>query len=210
MKNWPVLFVAELEKENYKPFHLLQMEFSPILRYTTADVPLAYQGNEFSPRAFEIPELKYSIDSGVDKITIEIDMADRDATLLEEFIGGTPGDIPVHLYLQVLNEYMQAISTAILFSGRIDSFEKGTSLLSVAVASFHSLWNKRTMEISTPTCRRNFKQPDCGYAGAATWCDRSWSRCTNLNNTDRFNGFRFIPSLSEADLWWGREFGGEE
>jgi hypothetical protein len=209
MKNWPDAFISELESEEYRSFHLLQMEFSPILRYTNCDIDLAYQGNLFTSRGFEVPELEYSISSNIDKVTIEIDMADRDETLLEEFVGGTPGDTPVHLYLQVLNDYMQVISTAVLFSGKIDSFEKDTDNLRVVIASFHSLWNKNTMEVSTPTCRRNFKQPDCGYAGDATWCDRSWARCTALNNTSRFNGFRFIPSLSDRDLFWGRIFGQE-
>lgn len=209
MKNWPVAFTAQLESETYRPFHLLQMNFSPPLRYTTCDIPLAYQGNEFSPRTFAVPELESSVSSGIDKVTLEIDMADRDATLLEEFVGGTPGDISVHLYLQVLNDNMQAVSTAILFSGKIDSFEYKRPILGVAVSSFHSLWNKRTMEMSTPSCRRNFRKSDCGYAGAADWCDRSWLRCEALGNTSRFNGFRFLPSLSDRDLWWGRKFGEE-
>jgi len=209
VRNWPVLFVSQLENETYRPFHLIEMVFSPPLRYTNCDVPLAYQGNEYAPRRFTIPELQYSMESGIDKIGMEIDVADRDPSLLVEFVGGAPGDTTVHVYLQVLNDYMQAISTATLFSGKIDSFSHNTQVLTVEVSSFHSLWNKRTMEISTPTCRRNFKQIDCGYAGAATWCDRSWNRCLNLNNTARFNGFRFIPSLSDRDLWWGKEFGEE-
>jgi hypothetical protein len=175
------------------------------LRYTNCDVPLVYDGNLYASRPFIIPELSHSIGSNVDKVTIEIDIADRDASLLEEFVGGTPGDTTVHVYLQVLDDDMQAVATATMFQGKIDSYDKTTSVLSVSVASFHSLWNKKAMEISTPTCRRNFGRPDCGYVGAETWCDRSRARCVVLANTDRFNGFRFLPDLVDKDIWWGQE-----
>lgn len=206
MRNWNVNLLTEIASESYIPFHLLSLEFSPPLRYTTCDVPLAFQGNLYTPRSFEVGELQYSIDSGVDSVTVSIDVADRDPSLLVEFVGGTPGDTTAHLYLQVLDANYKEIATAVLFSGKIDSYEHSTDVLTTTIASFHSLWNKMTMERSTPHCRRNFRQVDCGYAGAETACDRSYIRCGQLANTTRFNGFRFLPSLEDKDLWWGREF----
>jgi hypothetical protein len=206
MRNWPADIITQLQAEGYRPHHLVAFDFSTTLRYTNCDIPLSFSGDLYNPRAFNIPEISYSIDSSVDKIGLEIDMADRDATLLEEFIGGTPGDIAAHVYLQVLDADMQEISTTVLFQGKIDSYDYKSPVLRVSIASFHSLWNKRTMEKSTPTCRRNFKQSDCGYGGAESWCDRSWKRCTALNNTARFNGFRFLPELEDAVIWWGQEF----
>ena len=205
MRNWPANFIAQLEAEGYRPHHLIAFNFSTPLRYTNCDIPLIYGGNLFSPRPFDVSDISYSIGSSVDKLSFEIDMADRDASLLEEFVGGTPRDTTTHLYLQVLDGDMQEISTVVLFQGMIDSCNYTPPNLSISVASFHSLWNKRSMEISSPTCRRNFKRPDCGYGGAETWCDRSWNRCTDLANTDRFNGFRFLPDLEEKEIWWGQE-----
>ena len=205
MRNWPASLLTQLQSEEYRPFHLVAFNFSTPLRYTNCDVELVYGGNLYNPRPFDIPEISHSMDSNVDKITIEIDMADRDASLLEEFVGGTPGDTYTHVYLQVLDDDMQAISTGTVFQGRIDSYNYVPPILTAVIASFHSLWNKRSMEISTPTCRRNFGQADCGYSGVETWCDRSWSRCESLGNTDRFNGFRFLPGLEDSELWWGQE-----
>jgi hypothetical protein len=205
MRNWPANIVTQLEAEGYRPHHLVAFNFSTPLRYTNCDIPLIHGGSLYDPRPFNVPELSYSIGSNVDKVSIEIDMADRDASLLEEFVGGTPGDVAAHLYIQVLDADMQAVATVAIFQGKIDSYEYNAPVLSVTVASFHSLWNKRSMEISTPTCRRNFKRPDCGYNGAETWCDRSHDRCTELANTDRFNGFRFLPDLEDKEIWWGQE-----
>ncbi len=206
MRSWPADVITQLEAEGYRPHHLVAFDFSTPLRYTNCDIPLSYGGDLYNPRPFIVPEISYSIESSVDKIVLEIDMADRDATLLEEFVGGTPGDTTTYLYLQVLDTDMQEISTTTLFQGKIDSYDYSSSILRISVASFHSLWNKKSMEKSTPTCRRNFKQADCGYAGAETWCDRSWGRCTVLANTDRFNGFRFLPDLEDKVIWWGRAF----
>lgn len=205
MRNWPAGLLAQLQSEGYRPHYLIAFNFSTPLRYTNCDVPLVYDGNLYNPRPFDIPEISHSIGSNVDKVTIEIDMADRDASLLEEFVGGTPGDIYTHIYLQVLDDDMQEISTGTVFQGKIDSYNYDPPELMVPVTSFHSLWNKRSMEISTPTCRRNFKRSDCGYGGVENWCDRSWARCVVLDNTDRFNGFRFLPNLEDSELWWGQE-----
>ncbi len=39
-------------------------------------------------------------------------------------------------------------------------------------------------------CRyRQFKSARCGYAGAQTTCDRTLTRCRELNNSPRFGGF---------------------
>ena len=205
MRNWPANLLTQLQSEGYRPHHLVAFDFSTPLRYTNCDVPLVYDGDTFNPRPFNVPEISYSIGSNVDKVTLEMDMADRNAALLSEFVGGTPGDTTVHVYLQVLDTDMQEIATAVIFQGKIDSYNYVPPTLTVPIASFHSLWNKRAMEISTPTCRRNFRQPDCGYVGAETWCDRSRARCVVLNNTDRYNGFRFLPDLEDKEIWWGQE-----
>ncbi|MFB3828965.1 MAG: phage tail protein [Bryobacteraceae bacterium] len=44
-----------------------------------------------------------------------------------------------------------------------------------------------------PFCPWPFKGYECGYAGGAATCDKSWSNCAALNNTSRFGGFRFVP-----------------
>lgn len=40
-----------------------------------------------------------------------------------------------------------------------------------------------------------------------TECDRSYSRCSYLNNTANFSGARWLPSILDKTIWWGRNFG---
>lgn len=206
MRNWPAALETELQSETYRPFHLIEFDFDTPLRYTNCDIPLVLAGDLYSSRGFNIPEISHAITDNTDKITIEIDIADRDASLLDEFVGGTPSDTTTKIFLQVLDDDMVAIATTTIFQGKIDSYQKKGTSLTVTIASFHSLWNKDTMERSSASCRRNFKQADCGYAGDVSECDRSWNTCVALNNTDRFNGFRFLPDLEDKEIWWGREF----
>lgn len=42
-------------------------------------------------------------------------------------------------------------------------------------------------------CGWDFKGTDCGYSGAETQCDKSWTRCTELVNIDRFGGVVVQP-----------------
>ncbi len=42
-------------------------------------------------------------------------------------------------------------------------------------------------------CSFDFKGTDCGYSGAETQCNKSWARCVDLSNTDRFGGVFVQP-----------------
>lgn len=41
-------------------------------------------------------------------------------------------------------------------------------------------------------CRFRFKSVQCGYTGSATECNKTYSRCQELNNQTRFGGFPLI------------------
>lgn len=49
-----------------------------------------------------------------------------------------------------------------------------------------------------------YEVTECAYLGSEAWCDQSYARCCNLGNSGNFGGFRFLPSLMEKDIWWGR------
>ncbi len=42
-------------------------------------------------------------------------------------------------------------------------------------------------------CRWKFKSDECGYAGAETTCNKTFQRCKELENQERFGGFPGIP-----------------
>jgi len=40
--------------------------------------------------------------------------------------------------------------------------------------------------------------------GAADWCDRTYTKCVTLSNTTNYGGFRWLPSIVDREIWWGR------
>lgn len=52
--------------------------------------------------------------------------------------------------------------------------------------------------------QRFYMKGTCRYAGAETWCDKSYERCLALSNTLHFMGMRWIPGLQGKEIWWGQ------
>lgn len=215
MRTLPAGLLTELQAEIDTKFWLIRMDFSALsggvdLFITDCDIPLVYDGDTYTPRPLSVGGISNTMGQGVDKVSVEIDMSDRNAALLSYFVGDDPADIDFYMYIQALDSDMQAKGTAQIFAGKIDSYSYKDGSLSVAVTSFHALWNKKTMETSTPSCRRNFGQSDCGYTILANEvCDRSYQQCVIYGRTAQFNGFRFLPDLEDKEIWWGRKFGSD-
>ena len=83
------LFLAELEKSEFRIFYLLEITVDDtVYRYTDCDIPLTVGGNVFKPKGFKVDSVRYSSDTIVDELKISIENLDDNFTL--EFVGGTP------------------------------------------------------------------------------------------------------------------------
>ena len=90
--------------------------------------------------------------------------------------------------------------------GFISSWELSSdNQVRISVKNEAMLWAKKTLRIHSSSCPWVFKGTECGYTGTATWCDRNYARCGELLNTDNYGGFRFLPSIMEREIWWGRQ-----
>ena len=90
--------------------------------------------------------------------------------------------------------------------GFISSWELSSdNQVRISVKNEAMLWAKKTLRIHSSSCPWVFKGTECGYSGTATWCDRNYARCGELLNTDNYGGFRFLPSIMEKEIWWGRQ-----
>lgn len=92
-----------------------------------------------------------------------------------------------------------------IFEGLIDSWSMSEGKIEITVANILSQWAQRTLSKHSASCRwKEFKGTECGYAGSETWCDRTYARCEVLSNTASFGGFRWLPSIVDKEIWWGR------
>jgi phage-related protein len=105
---------------------------------------------------------------------------------------------------EITAKKIQAVEN--MFSGMISHWRMTNNVLYLETVNHLVWWNKRTLRQTTGDCRWDFKGTECGYGGGTTSCDRTYANCLTLSNSDNFGGFRFLPSVQELDIWWGRAF----
>ena len=223
---------AALAAEEGKLFWFLELQFSTYLRYTDCDIDLwnianfinlatesgnflitesgnyliTEQGcssNKFETMPFSVTPINYSAKSSVDKAVIEIANVDlqMSAVFLNEDIMNKWGV----LWVAFFNDDNVIIAQPIeVFRGLVSTWKLSEPRASITLVNEFIFWNKKTLRKHQSSCRWPFKGIECGYSGAETWCDQSYARCTVLDNTDNFGGFRWLPNLMEKEIYWGR------
>ena len=196
--------LAELASGSFKPFVVLHFNLeSTDYYYTECDVPIVTGGNAYQPRGMEVGNVSYSAARIVDQAQISID--DVDQVLKGDFIGGTPQNMVVTVGLVALDSDNKVVVEVVTcFQGYLGEWAWTEGKIVFTVTHKINRWNQHTLNKHASSCRWEFKGTECAYAGVATWCDRSYGRCSYLENQDNFGGFRWLPSIERKDVWWGR------
>lgn len=205
MRTIDAAILAELQAGTLKPFFALDVEIDSVhYRYTDCDVPLVVDGETYSPRGAKLEPIRYSLATVVDSMKISID--NLDSALTAVFVSGTPQGETVTLKIALVDSNNAAMANPVtLFQGIIDGWNLDEESISFTVASELVRWSQKTLAKHSASCRwKEFKGTECTYAGIETWCDRSYTRCSALGNQANFGGFRWLPSIVDKELWWGR------
>lgn len=207
---------AQLDAGIYAFFSILDMDIdSTHYRYTDCDISLRVGGYLYTKRPFKVPEVFYSQGVIIEQIKINLihldTQQDQDevSTLTPIFVGGTPQGSTVILGTVIvdLSDYSVYGDTYLtLFNGLLGEWTINEKEINITCTSLLDQWAQRTLSFHPPSCRwKVFKGTECGYVGAETECDRSYVRCDELSNTDNFGGFRWLPSIVDKAIWWGKE-----
>jgi hypothetical protein len=120
MRPIAAIFLAELEKSEFRIFYLLEITVDDtVYRYTDCDISLTVNGNVFKSKAFSVDTVRYSAETIVDELKISIENLDDLFTL--EFVGGTPRGSEV-IYSFVLVDSDNQIITETALGSTIISF----------------------------------------------------------------------------------------
>ncbi len=188
--------------------HMIKMSLTANHYFTNSDINIVYNdgtGNQtYLSRGFTVPSIEYSASPTVDQVQIEMDNVDLNFSqmvLAEEVRGKT-----VTVSLASLNKVPQVIANNLLFSGVIDSVEVNRDKAMFTIVSHMYLWQKPIPKRThSSRCQWTFRDAvTCKYAAADTVCDKSYDDCSNKSNTANFGGFRWLPSLIDKEIWWGR------
>lgn len=92
-----------------------------------------------------------------------------------------------------------------LFEGGLDAWTLNDKILKIGAKSEMARWTQKPLALHSVSCRwKEFKGTECTYAGAGTWCDRTYTRCEDLANQANYGGFRWLPSIMDKEIWWGK------
>lgn len=185
---------------------LIELAFSSTYRYTNADIDVWYGGNRYLARGLETSPTAYSMNMNTDTAWLKFDNVDKTLTAIIE--AGEIRDKWVTVREAALDEHGQVLGQAIQFLGRVVDFEYTREAAEFTVGNIMSpIWARKIpRRQASPSCQvRYFRDTECGYTGAETWCDMSWDRCVALGNQVNFQGFRWISWLEQnPEIWWGR------
>jgi hypothetical protein len=202
VRNFDAGLAAELAKSAYRFFNAVEFQFTTPAYYTDFQYPLYIGGNKYEPIGMKIGSIATAAIMSADKVTLEIDDTNLgiSAILLNEDARNKAAVIT----FGAVGSDFQIIASAEMFRGFIDGWELKEPTAEITIVNEFILWRKKTLRTAQATCPWLFKGTECTYAGAETWCDRSYERCQTLSNDANFGGFRFLPSIMDKEIWWGR------
>ncbi len=158
-------------------------------------------GNYIS-RGFEFESINYTLSNVMDDCTLRID--NLDSVLTSIFVDNIIEEQEASVYLGLMDTDDTVLSTVLMFTGEVDSFELDESEVRMVIGSRFTRWGHQAYNKHSASCRwKVFKGIECTYSGGQNWCDRSYTRCVVLANTASFGGFRFLPSIENKKIWWG-------
>jgi hypothetical protein len=177
-------------------FWLVEIGLSTPLYLTTCDQPIAYDSHTYAPAVMSIDGYQTDADSGGvngGKLVLASGGSYWQA-LLEEIAGGAR-DFAVTLseaWLDV-EDFPSPVAAAVrvVAKTRVEAAEwdAETLVFSLGPSADPSLGRLPFREYGAGECTyRRFKGGQCGYAGAATECDRTLATCTGFGNQARFGG----------------------
>lgn len=184
--------------------YLIDMEISIPKYLTNADHNVYYEGKVYEPWGMNFGAVEYSISPTVDKVSVDIDNVDETFSQLlqtTEMRGKR-----FLMRLAALDQNMAVVGTVIYFDGILDQISAKKQSVKFNIYNHMILWKKKVpRRTHQPTCTWTFKDTaTCKYTDVQTTCDKSYDQCLSYGNSVNFGGFRWLPSLVDKQIWWGK------
>lgn len=172
-------------------------------RYVSHETPLLIGAVRYESRDLSLGPAGFSESVIVDSASLGID--NRDGALTTACITNEIHGAAMKALLGVLGASGLFLVLP-LFEGTVDEFSLDDAEIRLSISSPMSPWDEEYLSRHSPSCRwKEFKGTECKYAGDEPICDRTYERCLSLGNTDNFGGFRWLPSIENKTIWWGRK-----
>ena len=189
--------LLEVEKDEIIPRKLLKLDLQGgairIIDNETLEI-LEYNGENYIGAPLSHGEITHDNNSSVSKLNITL----SNVALAISSIIGNRGDVITNaeaiFTLVFINVNTNAIITnlsQILYAGKCNNLTLNYEDATVDIETPLGGYEKQCPVMKyRATCQvRRFKDCRCGYIGAETSCDRTYTRCKELGNESNFRGF---------------------
>ena len=161
---------------------------STVIRMVRDHADVTFEGNTYTKVPFSIEALQQDVKGAPADLVVKISNAHRTLMPYLEAGGGGVGATVRLLFVHVDNlalNIAEIDETYLAIDCYADAQWVHWTLGAASVHARRFPKHKFMMGI----CRNTFKDPWCGYTGSETECNRTFDRCRELGNQERFGGF---------------------
>jgi lambda family phage minor tail protein L len=155
------------------------------LARNTDDV--VFGGNTYSAFAFEVGEVQSGGDGRITGVNVRVA---NPARALQPYLEQYDGLIGCSVTLTVVHAgNLAADHSELALTWDVVAAAPAADWIDFTLGAVNPLRRRFPLLMAAPrSCPWIFKGAECGYAGAATACDRTLDDCSTLANTARFGG----------------------
>lgn len=156
MRAFSSTLIAELRKEVFSIFWLMELEFSTVQRFIDIDIDVHHNGNRYFSYPFKVGDITYTANMEIDSITLEVANADlsMSAFLLGSDITGSEATIS----FGCLDSNYQILGVKNIFFGMVSGWKiLRDKSVELTVVNEFMLWRKKTLRIAQASCPWPFK-----------------------------------------------------
>lgn len=163
------------------------------VRVVANNEDVTWQGETWQAFPFEIEEITETESGEVPRVDIRVSNVSREMELyIHEYdlYCKTNGFHPIECTLYVLNTLDLDNNDPVTWHIFKLIQPKTNPVWVTFTLGAANPFNRRSPQRRlVPSCQWKFKSAECGYAGAATTCDKTLDRCRELGNSNRFGGY---------------------
>ena len=194
--------IAEYEKDELIPRKLLNIELSGggihVLDNETLQI-LSFEEVDYIGAPLEHGEITKDDNSSVAKLEITVSNVGLGISGIIGNRGNVIGNAPATLTMVLLNVNNNAIlqgTKQVLWYGLCNNLQitNESAKMDIETPLGGYTYNTPCMKYKATCNVRKFKDCRCGYTGDETTCDRTYTRCKELGNNKRFQGFISLPA----------------
>ena len=203
MRDFDNSHLARISVEEATVFWLVDLEIASGSNqyFSTLDIDTLYDGNLYRSFDFRVNAISYSLSMAVDKV--RLDFANVNMEMAAILLNNSIKKRPCIIYLGAMDGMTPLVEA--VFYGIVSEWNMDEKIADVQIVNEFVFWNKKSLRLPSDLCQWPFKSSECGYSGAETICNGTYTRCQALGNTAQFGGDRFLPALEEKEIWWGKK-----